>query len=144
MYPSGTDQAIERHELSERETLAKNVIVARARTQCSQAALAQKAGVTRATISNLERAFGSTSLETICRVAYALDTSVCALFTATAPAAVSDDDLEASAARAREGAVNAHHLLAALDETDDEGGVEIERYSRAGRPATARGAAAHA
>ena len=132
------DAPLQRHEASERELLARNVIIARARGQLSQSALAQAAGVSRATISNLERAFGSTSLETICRVAAAFEIRVCDLFTAPASVETGDDDLEALAARAREGAVNAHDLLAALDEAESDIGAELQRYSRAGRPAARR------
>ena len=61
--------------LSALESLRINVIVERARARLSQSELAKKAGVSRQTISRIERASSDVGLAVIERIATALGTS---------------------------------------------------------------------
>ena len=115
--------------------LARNVIIFRARRKLAQIALAEKAGLSRTTVSNVERASVDTTLSVVKRLANALDTTPNELLDEEMPVAYADDDeLERLASTARDDAVDAHSLFVA---TDEAGGHSAERYSRAGRPRVA-------
>lgn len=62
------------------QTLAANVVQRRRAAHLSQTALAERAAVSRATISNIERALYDPTLATIERIADALGVSVLKLF----------------------------------------------------------------
>jgi transcriptional regulator with XRE-family HTH domain len=126
--------SIARAEKVERRRLARNIVLSRARARMSQHTLAQRAGVTRATISNIERASGSAQVGTIFRIASALNTTAAALLSDPELPNESDDDLDQLAARESERAIDTHDLLAAVNEAYGEADVVFPRYSRAGRP----------
>ena len=115
---------------AERERLARNVIVQRARAALSQKALAERAGLTRVTVSNVERGLGA-SIQTVSRIAHALGTTYSDLFTdhARARARARRNDPLARAEQAREDSVDAYQLIDAIEEA----GAELPRYSNAGR-----------
>lgn len=116
------------------EALRVNLIVGRAQARISQEELAKKSGVSRPTISRLERAAGGdVGIEVVQRLADALGVTVAYLFTPVNVEPVDDDELARRAAAEDEGSVEADALLAAIDEA-----AGIERYSRAGRPPVAR------
>jgi transcriptional regulator with XRE-family HTH domain len=119
-----------------REALRGNIIVGRARLRLSQEALAQRAGVSRPTISRIERgAAADIGIDVVERLAGALGVSVAELFTPRRDARADDAELARRAAASDDEFVDAGVLLEAIDEATAR---EIERYSRAGRPPLAR------
>ncbi len=119
------------------ESLRANLISERARKRFSQDDLAQKSGVSRPTISRIERAVGDVKLDVVDRLAGALDVAVADLFRTYGSGAIADDEIARRAAEPKADYVDARDFLAALDEADD-GAPSAARYSRAGRPALAR------
>ncbi len=117
------------------EALRANVIVGRARARLSQEQLAERAGVSRPTISRIERAAADVGVDVVQRIADALGVTVASLFVLPRAAAADDDELARRAAAGDEEFVDADALLDAVDEAT---GTPIERYSRAGRPPLAR------
>jgi transcriptional regulator with XRE-family HTH domain len=118
------------------EALRANVIVGRARTRLSQEALAKRAGVSRPTISRIERgAADDVGLDVIQRIADALEVTVSELFVLPSGARVDDAELARRAGAPDDEFVDADALLDAVDEA---AGRSPERYSRAGRPPVAR------
>jgi transcriptional regulator with XRE-family HTH domain len=115
------------------ESLRINVIVERARAKLSQAELAKKAGVSRQTISRIERASSDVGLAVIERVAGALGTTVTILVEPYEPDFPDDAELARRAAAPREEFIDADALLAAEAEAYGRG-LKLERFSRAGRP----------
>ncbi len=116
--------------------LATNVVVLRARHRFSQVGLAERAGVSRVTISRIERGEGDPKLAILERIAAAFGVGLGELF------AWDGDDIDVDgaelarrAADPNEGAVEAWSLLAAIDEA---AGHDPERYSTRGRPRMAR------
>ena len=116
--------------------LARNVILLRAHKGVSQAALAESAGLSRTTISNLERGEGSPTYNVMRRIAFALDVKVGALLEERQfPERVSDEEI----ARLAEGSpssegIDPRMLAIAVDEA---AGHSLHRYSPAGRPRAA-------
>jgi len=133
MSMSGNDSDTARK--SAIETLALNVIVGRARARISQSELAERTGLSRATISNIENTVGDVSLRTIEALAKAFGCPVTALLDGT------EDDLretDAEINRRRETTspeefVDAFDVLTAAAEAADS-----IRYSNAGRRRMAR------
>lgn len=117
------------------EALRVNVILGRARSRLSQDQLAERAGVSRPTISRIERGAGDVGVDVVQRIADALGVAVADLFVAPSAARVDDDELARRASAGDEQFVDADALLDAVDEA---AGSSIERYSRAGRPRMAR------
>lgn len=117
------------------EALRANVIVGRARARLSQDQLAERAGVSRPTISRIERATADVGVDVVQRIADALGVTVAELFVPLSATAVDDDELARRAAAGDDEFVDAEALLDAVDEA---AGRPIERYSRAGRPRLAR------
>jgi transcriptional regulator with XRE-family HTH domain len=118
------------------DALRVSLIVERARLRLSQEALAERSGVSRPTISRIERgAAVDVGLDVIERLARALDISVAKLFAPQSRARVDDPELARRAAASDDEFVDARALFEAIDEAE---GREIERYSRAGRPPLAR------
>jgi len=117
------------------EALAANVIISRARARLSQMALAERAGVSRATISNIERGEAAPTLDVIERIAVALGTEVRGLFVIDIDGGPTSDEVISERASDRTGAVEARSLIAAVEEA---AGRDASRYSRAGRPRLAR------
>jgi transcriptional regulator with XRE-family HTH domain len=113
------------------EALRVNLIVGRARARLSQEQLAERSGVSRPTISRIERAAGDIGVEIVQRLADALGLSVAELFISPSGDAVDDDELARRSAAEDDQFVDARALL---DAADDASQRPIERYSRAGRP----------
>ena len=118
------------------ESLRINVIVERARARLSQSELAKKAGVSRQTISRIERASSDVGLAVIERIATALGTTVTVLVEPYEPDFPDDAELARTLTEPRGNYIDADAFLAALDEA--AGRTEIKRFSRAGRPPLSR------
>jgi transcriptional regulator with XRE-family HTH domain len=126
------------HSLA-REALRFNVLFRRAQKRLSQAALAERAGVSRTILSAIENGEGNVTLDSIEKLAETLDISVADLFTQNVRSGASEADLARRAHDGPEAYVDADDFLAALD---DRAG----RYSPRGRrkavspsPASRRG-----
>jgi transcriptional regulator with XRE-family HTH domain len=115
------------------ESLRINVIVERARAKLSQAELAKKAGVSRQTISRIERATNDVGLAVIERIAVALGTTVTVLVEPYEPDLPDDAELARRAAAPPEEFIDADALIAAEAEAYGRA-TKLERFSRAGRP----------
>jgi transcriptional regulator with XRE-family HTH domain len=116
---------------SAQEALRVNVIVGRARARLSQSDLAERAGISRPTVSRIERATcPDVGLDTIERIAGALDVDVASLFVLELEKRVDDDEIARRAAAPDSDFVDADALLSAIAEA----GEPLQRYSRAGRP----------
>jgi transcriptional regulator with XRE-family HTH domain len=113
------------HSLA-REALRSNVLFRRAQKRLSQAALAERAGVSRTILSAVENCEGNVTLESIEKIAGTLETSVADLFAQPVSLGASDADLARRADDGPEAYVDADDFLAALD---DRAG----RYSKRGR-----------
>jgi transcriptional regulator with XRE-family HTH domain len=116
--------------------LSVNVVLLRARTGLSQMALCKRAGISRDTLSRIERGEADPTLSILEKLATALGVTVPDLFVRE----LGDDDpddneLARRAASGREGNVGARALIAAIDEA---AGHDPTRYSRAGRPRLVR------
>jgi transcriptional regulator with XRE-family HTH domain len=121
-----------------REALRVNLIVGRARARLSQQAFAERAGISRPTVSRIERGIGDdVGLDVLERIAGALDVSVADLFVLASSGRVDDAELARRAAATDE-FVDADDLFAAIDEAAGRESPAIERYSRAGRPTVRR------
>ena len=116
------------------EVLRANIIFGRAWAQLSQEALAERAGISRPTISRIERGIGDVGIEVVQRIADALGVPVHELFISPSAGPVTDDELARRAADPASEYVHARAVLAAIDEA----ARPVERYSRAGRPPMAR------
>jgi transcriptional regulator with XRE-family HTH domain len=126
------------------ETLRVNVIVGRARARLSQQQLAERAGISRPTVSRLERGVGDVGIDAVQRIADALGIAIADLFVPPSSTGVDDTELARRAAAPNSEFGDARELLKALDEANDrrrQGSTPLERYSRAGRPPVARKAA---
>ena len=118
------------------EALRVNIIVGRARARISQEELAERAGLSRPTISRIERGTaGDVGVETVERIARALGVAVADLFIPASEDRFDDGELSRRAATADDEFIDARALLEAVD---DAAGRPIERYSRAGRPPMVR------
>src|ERR1700730_1696469 len=80
------------------EALRVNVIVGRAQARLPQEQLAERAGISRPTVSRLERAAGDVGVEVVQRIADALGKTVADLFVPAGPDRVDDDELARRAA----------------------------------------------
>ena len=117
------------------EALAANVVVFRARRKLSQAALAERAGISRPTVARIELGEGDPKLDVLSRIATALGVTFSELVADRGDETADDDELARRAAQGREENIDAWTLLQAVDEA---AGHQPERYSRAGRPRVAR------
>ena len=121
------------------EALSVNVVVARAFARLSQAQLAERAGISRPTLSKIERGVApDVSIGIIQRIADALGTSVADLLVPPPDMDRVESDEEIAHRMATATAadfVDVDVLLAAIDEAD---AVPHKRYSNAGRPRLAR------
>lgn len=113
------------------EALRVNVIVGRARARLSQDQLADRASVSRPTISRIERAVGDVGVQVVERIASALGVTIAELFAPPGLGLVGEDEIARRAAAGDDEFVDAQDLLDAVDEA---AGRPIIRYSRAGRP----------
>ena len=118
-----------------REILRANIIIGRAQKRFSQTDLAERAGVSRPTISRIERAASDIGVDVVERIAKALDLTVAELFAPIHTGRVDDEELARRVAAPDDEFVDAEDLIRAIDEA---AGRPIERYSRAGRPRMAR------
>lgn len=119
------------------EFLRVHVIVGRARARLSQDELAQRAGVSRPTISRIERGIGDASIEVVQRIADVLSVTVADLFAPLRTGATGDDEIERRLASSKDEYIDADELVKALAETGDDAPSD-RRYSRAGRRPVAR------
>lgn len=117
------------------EALRVNVIIGRARAHLSQEQLAERAGVSRPTISRIERAAADVGIEVVQRIADALGVAVSELFVAVGEDRLDDGEIAARLDTGDDEFLDARAVLEAVDEA---AGREIERYSRAGRPSVER------
>jgi transcriptional regulator with XRE-family HTH domain len=118
-----------------REILGGNLVIARARARLSQAALAEAAGVTRQTISDIERGATNATLDVLDKIVDALGISIDRLFIPPFNGVVDDDELLRRRASPREENVDARDLLVAIDEAAAR---PTKGYSAAGRPRVRR------
>jgi len=121
------------------EALRVNVVVERAIARLSQAQLAERAGISRPTLSKIERGVApDVSIAIIQRIADALGTRVADLLEPPPDMHRVESDEEIAQRMATSTAadfVDVDVLLAAIDEAD---AVPRKRYSNAGRPRVAR------
>lgn len=117
------------------EALRVNVTVGRAKARLSQEQLADRAGISRPTVSRIERAAADVGIEVVQRIADALGVTVADLFIQPNDDRVDDIELAARLDSGDEEFIDARAVLAAVDEA---AGRQIERYSRAGRPPMGR------
>ena len=121
------------------EALRVNVVVERAIARLSQAQLAERAGISRPTLSKIERGVApDVSIGIIQRIADALGRSVADLLVPPPDMHRAESDEEIAQRMATATAadfVDVDVLLAAIDEAD---AVPRKRYSNAGRPRLAR------
>jgi transcriptional regulator with XRE-family HTH domain len=117
--------------------LSVNAVILRARAGLSQTALCELAGISRDTLSRIERWEADPTLTVLEKLAAGLGVEFTALFSSEHMQDVEntedadDDDLLRLAAEGHEGSGDARALLAAIDEA---AGYSPERYSQAGRP----------
>lgn len=114
-----------------RDALRFNVLFRRSQLRLSQTALAERAGVSRPVVSDLECGRANATLDVLGRIATALGTSVGYLVTPVQPGD-SDADLERRAADGEDAYVDAGDFLTALDE---QTAGQPQRYSNRGRKA---------
>ena len=119
------------------ESLRINVIVERARARLSQDDLAKRAGVSRQTVSRIERASTDVGLSVIERIADALGTTVSVLVEPYVPDDPDNEELARRIAAPREESIDARAFITAMDEAHGVG-RSVRRYSRAGRPPLSR------
>ncbi|MDE2571802.1 MAG: helix-turn-helix transcriptional regulator [bacterium] len=112
--------------VSAMEELARNVVRKRAEHHLSQAALADRADVARATVCKIESGDGNVTVQSLERIARVLGCRLDELF-APRCVVVDDAELERRANAPDSDFVDARALLAAIDEANEG------RYSRAGR-----------
>lgn len=118
---------------SVREVLRVNIITGRAKARLSQHDLAERSGVSRPTISRIERAQVDVGIDAVSHIAAALGVAVSELFAIWSEGEPGEAELLRRASADDNEFVDAGDLLAALDEANAP-----ERYSRAGRPPLAR------
>ena len=118
-----------------RELVSGNLIFERARAGLSQAALADAAGVTRQTISDIERSAANPTVDVLDKIVNALGIPVDRLFVQHISGLVDDEELLRRRATGREDTVDAWTLLDAIDEA---AGRPSRHYSAAGRPRVVR------
>ena len=118
-----------------RKLLSENLIVERARAGLSQTALAEATGVTRQTISEIERAATNATVDLLDKISDALDIPIEQLFVDHISGLVGEDELARRLASGRQDAIDARALLDAVDEA---AGRTSRRYSSAGRPRMGR------
>ncbi len=116
------------------EALRVNTIVARAQARLSQGDLAKRSGVSRPTISRIERGAADVGVDAVQRIADALGLTVADLFAFDRPRRVDGDELVRRHLEPDAMFVDAEALFAAIDEAEQP----LERYSRSGRPRVAR------
>lgn len=117
------------------EALRVNVIIGRARARLSQEQLAERAGVSRPTVSRIERGAADVGIEVVQQIADALGVAVSELFVPAGDDRLDDSEIAARLDTGEDEFIDARAVLEAVDEA---AGREIERYSRAGRPALDR------
>jgi len=114
-----------------RKALAQNVLFRRAQLRLSQAALCERAGVSRSVISAIENEETNATLEILAKVSSALEIDFADLVKAQVQEGDSEADIQRRANDGDDAFVDAGDFIAALDDAVGE------RYSRAGRPRVA-------
>jgi len=113
-----------------RQNIRENLIVARARARLTQARLADASGVTRQTISDLERGTVNISIDVLDRIARALDIEIRQLFTPPFTGRVDAAEISRRRALPRSESVDADALFAVLDEASGRDSEPIEPQVR--------------
>jgi transcriptional regulator with XRE-family HTH domain len=116
-----------------RDALRLNLVFRRAKLRLSQTALAERAGISRPVVSDIEQGRANVTLDVLERIAIALETTAAQLLTPVQRGA-SDEDIERRLKDGPEEFVDAWDLLAAIDEVDGPAGKPT-RYSNRGRKA---------
>lgn len=93
------------------EALRVNVIVGRARSRLSQEQLAERAAVSRPTISRIERGVSDVGITVIERIAKALDTTASALLVPVSRDRVEDEEIVRRSSEAESEFVDARAVL---------------------------------
>ncbi len=115
------------------ESLRINVIVERARARISQGELAERAGISRQTVSRIERASTDVGLSVVERIASALGTTVTVLVEPYVPDNPDEAELARRINAPTEEFIDAEAFIATMDEAHGIG-RSVRRFSRAGRP----------
>jgi transcriptional regulator with XRE-family HTH domain len=117
------------------EALRVNLIVGRAKACLSQEAFAERAGISRPTVSRIERGIAEdVGLDVVQRIADALGYAVADLFILPSISRVDDAELARRAAANDDEFIDANEVLDAAAEAAGPERSAIKRYSRAGRP----------
>ena len=101
---------------STREKIGANLIIARAQARITQAQLAHAAGVTRQTVSDIERGATNATVDVLDKLAKALTIPIEQLFVLGFSGVVDDDEIASRRALPRAERVNARALHAAIEE----------------------------
>ena len=101
---------------STREKIGANLIIARAQARLTQAQLARAAGVTRQTVSDIERGATNATVDVLDELAKALKISIERLFVPRFDSVVDDDEIVRRRALPRTERVNARALHVAITE----------------------------
>lgn len=101
---------------STREKIGANLIIARARARLTQARLARAAGVTRQTVSDIERGATNATVDVLDELAKALTIPIEQLFAPGFTGFVDDDEINRRRVLPRTERVNARALHAAIEE----------------------------
>jgi len=117
-----------------RDALRSNVLFGRARLRLSQANLAERAGISRPVVSEIEQGKGNVTLDVLERIAAALETTAARLLTPVQRGA-SDEHIARRRKDGPEAFVDARDFIATIDESDDAAGKPAARYSKRGRKA---------
>jgi transcriptional regulator with XRE-family HTH domain len=117
-----------------RDILSGNLVFERARAGLSQTGLADVAGVSRQTISEIERGTTNPSLDVLDRIVGALGITIDRLFVPHLSGLADDDELARRRSSGRDDSVDAFEALDAIEEAAGR----PRRFSNAGRPRMGR------
>ncbi len=102
--------------LSTRKRIGAQIILARARARLTQAQLAHAAGVTRQTVSDIERGVTNSTVDVLDELARALDVPIERLFTPPFSGVIDGAEIARRRAHPRSELVDARPLHAAIEE----------------------------
>jgi transcriptional regulator with XRE-family HTH domain len=107
-----------------RESIRANLIVARAKARLTQARLADAAGVTRQTISDLERGAVNISIDVLDRIARALNIEVRGLFAPPFTGVVDAGEIARRRAAPRSEFISARAVHSAIREAQGDAAAQ--------------------
>ena len=102
--------------LSTREKIGANLIMARAQARLTQAQLARAAGVTRQTVSDIERGATNATVDVLDQLARVLKIPIGQLFSSAVSGLVDDDEIARRRALPRAERIHARSLHLAIEE----------------------------